>query len=1486
MVETRGSESLVAPVLINGVIEPQFHAMSHSACSCLQNPLVLAAARKYVQCGISRPRHWLADSCCGIDMTWDESDFIPGTLKPFTGGSAKIGSGDLCPATHKGQLRSLYARAHGTGKLVKIPDRPLAWLVPSIVFKILSTGHLEDVGVQMTTGGPDRACPNYLQFNARGTKIKLKKHNSIYVLPTVDMHHLTVSDVSNIQRAPTHKYVSHRRQHSDIPLWFVLGADTSSSACAEMVSIHMCAKGSVLGNALAGCDTGGTSVALILNPSQVYELTIPYCGPPSFTEEEVQCALTACSLARQVPASVYCSPGAPAAEILVHIPSYATAASRPPLPCCSMSPVSSAASCGSGLCENRNCVEYVAGVHHGSVNRTSPYFKAKSNLLLQHARLGDMGERLLYDACRRGRIRGISLTSPTLPCNCRVCNLCKNKRSNFKSVEKSPAQIAYEDGLETCTMDFVGPMRTKSIGGCIGAHIAVYLGCRTQSSKQPVRFIKAYPVRTRSQASLCVEDFTCLLKARYNITVRHWHFDNAKEYDCGGIHALQRAYSFYSSYSPAYTPIRNREAESGVKVISQITLCLLTRGRAPSWAWSLAMKYAAHIWNAVAPVNGYSPHELISGYVPDVSMFRVFWCDCFPAYLPEEGRGKFDLKSRGSLDKPCKFVGFDDTHPDVWSYWDPIRRRVDMSPHMRFDESAFDGSRELWEDSFSSPFTPEQVSDLASDLSGDFAAVPDCAPDGGDDSDDNDGDDSKPVVNNHNHNNLFPQLSYGSGASQPPTPQMGERSGTNPNVPDQHVSEQSHGSLHDIEEEPEIESPDSGSGQLTRPQRERRPPQRFIAESATEHNSRMKDGCAQTALSDAPSQPEAVAQSRIEYVPTDNPLDGLVPREVTEERINAVFEFIQNRTALEKAHEFVDSLVHDVNCIAASYNDITNCKGRLPDPNSYAEARKTPDWPRFEEAINDEMASLMENKTGTVVKEKDVPPGKNIMKSKGVFTRKYNEHGDIARWKYRLVGCGYSQIEGLDYFDTHAGTVSIVVIRILFALIAALHLHTRLFDIGTAFLEGELNEEVYIRLPPYLGGDIWRLHKALYGLKQAGHVFVKLMNTFLRSLGFQQSKTEPQLFVLITRPDDRGRMEGKKSDIPPQWNGYGYIVVTTYIDDLPAASNSVILLDWFERELKERFKKVSVSVLRWFLGMRCVIEPGRVSVDQGQYTACLIKKFESYLRTYCATSNGNIRWAKTPADPDVVLSKTQSPQTPGEAAAVADLPYRELVGGLLYLANNTRVDIQVRTSECARFMSNYGMAHWLAALRILCYLGVFPDRPVVWNDQGPENNLRVIYETDASFGNCPDTGRSRYGILGFLSGAFIDSKTGILKNVRTNTMDAETGALAQCTLRVLTTRRYMADLGFPQTKPTPIAEDNNAALIFSKSPVATRRSRHIHVDHHLTRENQMEFRTIAVYKEDGANLRADMQTKNLGRVLLNKHSERTMGSPAFLGPSE
>ena len=150
------------------------------------------------------------------------------------------------------------------------------------------------------------------------------------------------------------------------------------------------------------------------------------------------------------------------------------------------------------------------------------------------------------------------------------------------------------------------------------------------------------------------------------------------------------------------------------------------------------------------------------------------------------------------------------------------------------------------------------------------------------------------------------------------------------------------------------------------------------------------------------------------------------------------------------------------------------------------------------------------------------------------------------------------------------------------------------------------------------------------------------------------------------------------------------------------------------------------------------------------------------------------------------------------------------------------------------------------------------------------------FEADASYADCPDTARSRFGILGYSNGAFVYAKTGILKNVRTSTMDAETGALAQCTQAVIAARRYMADFGFPQDV-TPIGEDNNAALLFSKPDASTKRARHIHVDYHYTREQQNEFKTILIYRLPSKEMSADMNTKNLPQPLHAIHSSKAMG---------
>ena len=167
--------------------------------------------------------------------------------------------------------------------------------------------------------------------------------------------------------------------------------------------------------------------------------------------------------------------------------------------------------------------------------------------------------------------------------------------------------------------------------------------------------------------------------------------------------------------------------------------------------------------------------------------------------------------------------------------------------------------------------------------------------------------------------------------------------------------------------------------------------------------------------------------------------------------------------------------------------------------------------------------------------------------------------------------------------------------------------------------------------------------------------------------------------------------------------------------------------------------------------------------------------------------------------------------------------------------------------------------------------------PLVYVSIGDELNCILVAETDASHADCPDTARGRAGSVIYNSNAVVDAKTEMLKAVHPSTAASEQTALANCVLRVLAARNLMVDFGFPQFDPTFIGEDNMACLLNSKNPVCSRKARHLHIAHHLTRENQMEFKTINVQRVATGDMSADLQTKNLGTNLHNRHTARQMG---------
>jgi hypothetical protein len=161
-------------------------------------------------------------------------------------------------------------------------------------------------------------------------------------------------------------------------------------------------------------------------------------------------------------------------------------------------------------------------------------------------------------------------------------------------------------------------------------------------------------------------------------------------------------------------------------------------------------------------------------------------------------------------------------------------------------------------------------------------------------------------------------------------------------------------------------------------------------------------------------------------------------------------------------------------------------EGLSDNPATYKEAMNRPDKDLWQAAIDEEMAALHPKK---VYSEATLPEDTSALPSKLVLNIKRDEHGNVDKYKARLVAKGFRQVPGKDYDEVFAPTAQHVTFRVLMAFASAHGLEVEQLDVKTAFLNGELSEDVYLRLPKEQGGNIWLLHKSLYGLKQAGRAW-------------------------------------------------------------------------------------------------------------------------------------------------------------------------------------------------------------------------------------------------------------------------------------------------------------------------------------------------------------------------------------------------------------
>ncbi|KAG5551959.1 hypothetical protein RHGRI_010151 [Rhododendron griersonianum] len=491
------------------------------------------------------------------------------------------------------------------------------------------------------------------------------------------------------------------------------------------------------------------------------------------------------------------------------------------------------------------------------------------------------------------------------------------------------------------------------------------------------------------------------------------------------------------------------------------------------------------------------------------------------------------------------------------------------------------------------------------------------------------------------------------------------------------------------------------------------------------------------------------------------------------------------------------------------------------EPTSFTMAMKHAHW---RDAMATEIKALEDNDTWVLT---NLPPGKTPIGCKWVFKIKRHSDGTIERYKARLVAKGYTQQEGLDYHDTFSPVAKLTTLRCLLAIAAIKHWSLHQLDVHNAFLHGDLNEEIFMSLPPgfHRKGEtqVCRLNKSLYGLKQASRQWFAKISSALLEAGYSQSKADYSLFM------------NKKGD--------HCTFVLVYVDDILIAGNDDQAISCLKAFLHQRFRIKDLGQLKYFLGIEIARSKSGIFLNQRKYLLDILAD-AGYLGS---------RGCEFPMEQQLKLD---------HSGVLLDNPsrYRRLVGRLLYLTI-TRPDIVYAVNNLSQFMHEPRQPHMDAALRLLRYLKTTPGEGILLSSS---SSLQLTCYSDSDWASCPMTRRSTTGFITFLGHSPISWKTKKQVTVSRSSAEAEYRSMATATCEITWLKYLLTDLGVPHHQPVALHCDNQAAMHIAANPVFHERTKHIELDCHLVREKILQglISTVHVPSKEQC---ADIFTKALGR---------------------
>ncbi|CAI7900471.1 unnamed protein product [Closterium sp. NIES-54] len=497
---------------------------------------------------------------------------------------------------------------------------------------------------------------------------------------------------------------------------------------------------------------------------------------------------------------------------------------------------------------------------------------------------------------------------------------------------------------------------------------------------------------------------------------------------------------------------------------------------------------------------------------------------------------------------------------------------------------------------------------------------------------------------------------------------------------------------------------------------------------------------------------------------------------------------------------------------------------------SYAEAITGPYSSQWQAAMDAEMASW--KSTGTYVDEVP-PPGANIVNGMWIFRVK-RLPGSPPAFKARYVARGFSQRQGVDYFQTFSPTPKMTTLRVLLHVVAQRDYELHSLDFSIAFLQGSLHEEIWLRRPPGFTESFpactqWSLRRPVYGLSQAPREWHDTLRTTLAALGFAPATADPSLFL---RTD---------TSLPPFY-------VLVYVDDLVFATADTEALTLVKSGLQKRHTCTDLGELRSYLGLQIIRDRARrtITLTQSHMVHQVLKRFGFQFSSPQPTS----------------LSTSHSLSAPPSDKSVEPSgPYPELVGCLMYLMTCTRPDLAYPLSLLARYVApgRHRKVHWDAAKRVLHYLCSTSGMGLVLGGRGP---VVLTGHADASWVDDSTTQRSSKGYTFSLGSGSVSWRSTRSSSNLSSSCEAEiyAGAMVAQELRWLT--YVLTDLGEQPCSPPVLYVDNKAMIALCQEHRLEHRTKHIALRYFLARELQQHGQLRLAYVATRANS-ADIFTKAL-----------------------